>query len=509
MQEKLEESKKETEAATTDFGKLKDRARGVAGELKEKRAECRTLSSEIALLGSTNDALRERITRLEAKGMDMNQSSEETKGRLESLRAALGEKTSELERARDSLEREKKKAEESLGAYKKKAQQSLALANARSASAIQAREEAEMEARAARATADSAMTKAVKSEINGKQALAEARVYVEEMKGEVASHEAVKEELRESRAELEKSRSEAETHRDSSEKLRCELASLSCKLEAERATMEGLRESLSTEQNRCHELYDEVERLRGEGRNHRDEIRRLSEARRNESNPSSSSFSSPGEAEAVVPGMSAEAEATIAMLRQELKDSNRAIKDLKETLRATMEETADAGGGLSVHQHHNTNNNNNSSSSNTSNGSSHPSENGMPLFYAMEKQAELTQARDEIARMANLLGDAESTKQEALDEMHDMRRLMEDAQSRLKRQEQLRKGPEEDKSLNVEYLKNIVLSYLNAGTVREKKALLPVIGTVLCLTHDEQARAIEQLEKGGGSAVTSVLGLWS
>ena len=194
--------------------------------------------------------------------------------------------------------------------------------------------------------------------------------------------------------------------------------------------------------------------------------------------------------------MSAEAEATIAMLRQELKDSNRAIKDLKESLRAAMEETAGAGGGLSVHNNHN-------------HGSGHPPENGMPLFYAMEKQAELTQARDEIARMANILGDAESTKQEALDEMHEMRRLMEDAQSRLKRQEQLRKGPEEDESLNVEYLKNIVLSYLNAGTVQEKKALLPVIGTVLCLTHDEQARAIEQLEKGGGSAVTSVLGLWS
>ena len=60
----------------------------------------------------------------------------------------------------------------------------------------------------------------------------------------------------------------------------------------------SLRESLSTEQNRCHELYEEVERLRGEGRYHRDEIRRLSEARTNEPNPASS----PGEAEAVVPG---------------------------------------------------------------------------------------------------------------------------------------------------------------------------------------------------------------
>merc|ERR1719162_2745133 len=90
-----------------------------------------------------------------------------------------------------------------------------------------------------------------------------------------------------------------------------------------------------------------------------------------------------------------------------------------------------------------------------------------PLFYAMEKQAELTQARDEIARLANLLGDAESTKEEAMDDMREMKRMMEDAQSRLKRQEQLKKSPEEE-SVNLEYLKNIMLSYLNATSIQEK-----------------------------------------
>ena len=41
-------------------------------------------------------------------------------------------------------------------------------------------------------------------------------------------------------------------------------------------------------------------------------------------------------------------------------------------------------------------------------------------------------------------------------------------------------------------------------TMEEKKALLPVIGTVLCLTPDEQRKAIEQLGKGNGSVMDSV-----
>jgi hypothetical protein len=102
------------------------------------------------------------------------------------------------------------------------------------------------------------------------------------------------------------------------------------------------------------------------------------------------------------------------------------------------------------------------------------------------------------------LGDAESTKQEAMDDMQEMKRMMEDAQSRLKRQEQLIKKSPEEKSVNLEYLKNIMLSYLNATSIQEKKALLPVIGTVLCLTQEEKLKAIEQLDKGNGSVLDSV-----
>ena len=138
------------------------------------------------------------------------------------------------------------------------------------------------------------------------------------------------------------------------------------------------------------------------------------------------------------------------------------------------------------------------------NGHNHTSDADTPLFYAMKKQAELTQARDEIARLANLVGDAESSKQEATDDMLAMKQLMEDAESRLQRHEQLQKRPDEQESVNLEYLKNIMLSYLNATSIQEKKALLPVIGTVLCLTQQEQITAAAQLDKGHGSVIDSV-----
>ena len=46
-------------------------------------------------------------------------------------------------------------------------------------------------------------------------------------------------------------------------------------------------------------------------------------------------------------------------------------------------------------------------------------------------------------------------------------------------------------------------------TIQEKKALLPVIGTVLCLTHDELRQSSEQLDKSGrviDSVQNSLLG---
>lgn len=127
----------------------------------------------------------------------------------------------------------------------------------------------------------------------------------------------------------------------------------------------------------------------------------------------------------------------------------------------------------------------------------------MQLFYAMEKQAELTQARNEIARLAALVGNSESSKQEAMDEMEELRRHLLDVQSQLDRQSRLQQSPQEER-VNLEYLKNVILSFLNAKSQLEKKTLLPVIGTVLCLTPQEQQQAMQQLEKDGKISLDSV-----
>jgi chromosome segregation ATPase len=469
------------ESSKDEYETLKDRVKMVAGELKERRAECRILQSEADVLKYNNEQLHDRITGLEAQGMDMNVSTKETTQQLNELRGQLMDKKAELELAQASIAAKTKTSEDALGAYKKKAQQSLAVANARTASAVQAKEEAEMEARAARSTADSAMGRAMVAEQNGKEALAEAKSYVAEMESKVSKFDIVQQALDQATVELERVRGDAQTYQGSNEQLTCELQSLAGRLEAEQKTSSDFKQELGQARSRSTEFLEEVERLRREGQRLKEDIKRRS------SEKDAEKTTKKDEAKVAVRTSlyNAEMEATIAMLQQELQDANQAIKELKETLKLTVEEqqqqTPSAGPAT--------------------NGDS--SSGGMPLFYAMEKQAELTQARNEIARLANLLGSAESTKQEALENMGEMQLMMQDAQSRLKRQEQLQNTPEQTQ-VNLEYLKNIMLSYLNAKSVAEKKTLLPVIGTVLCLTTEEQRKAAEQLETSGRVTMDSV-----
>lgn len=483
----MEEVKGELHASRDEYATLKDRVKVVAGELKERRIECRTLQSEVVLLKDSNDSLTDKITHLQAQGMDMDKSSQETTAELSSLRGQLMDMEKELKEARDAMGMEGKKGDDALAAYKKKAQQSLSIANARTASAVQAKEEAEMEARAARSTADSAMQKAEAAQRMGKEALAEAKAYVEEMKQEVSKLDEIKSQLNEATTELERVRFDASTAQESSAKLGCELQSLQGRYEAEQITNEDLRKELSQAHERSNELLEEIERLRREAQRLREDLKRASAEKKQGDSPSAKSQN--GASTEMVPAKrTVEAEATIAMLQQELQDANQAIRELKETLKATVEEQSrnqvpQTNGGN--HHHHS-----------DSNGG------GMPLFYAMEKQAELTQARNEIARLAALVGDSESSKQEAIDDMEEMRRHLLDVQSQLDRLSRLQ-SPQEER-VNLEYLKNVILSFLNAKSQLEKKTLLPVIGTVLCLTPQEQQQAMQQLDKDGKSTLDSV-----
>jgi hypothetical protein len=229
----------------------------------------------------------------------------------------------------------------------------------------------------------------------------------------------------------------------------------------------------------------------------------------------------------------------IRMLQNELEGANEAIQELKQALQSAImrasssqdgdelyaRSTSGIDGGVMESIHLDGDGFPPPRNGSTSNGSGNES---TPLFFALEKQAELNTARDEINRLANLLGDAESSKMEAHDAMDDMRKLMEDAEARLKRYEKLgsaaagshqskseqllapnnivgnghvglqNNGSGSDGMVNLEYLKNIMLRYLTAKSLAEKKALVPVVSAVLCLTAEEQAQASTTVEQSGG-----------
>merc|ERR1739842_11063 len=56
---------------------------------------------------------------------------------------------------------------------------------------------------------------------------------------------------------------------------------------------------------------------------------------------------------------------------------------------------------------------------------------------------------------------------------------------------------ESSENLNLEYLKNITLRYVKASTISERKALIPVLAAVLCLTEDETQNAIQAVDSSG------------
>ena len=137
--------------------------------------------------------------------------------------------------------------------------------------------------------------------------------------------------------------------------------------------------------------------------------------------------------------------------------------------------------------------------------------------YAMEKQAELNTARNEINRLASLYADVQSEKVEAQEALSSVRRELDEERAKLQRYEKLGSGSDTDAihstesngvghpnarvdngNTNIEYLKNIMMSFLNAKTLTERKSLVPVIGAVLCLTKEEQAKAIQNIESSGG-----------
>lgn len=495
LQSKLESVEAEFDRLRHEHADLKGRVKAVATELKDRRVECRELKSTVEERGEENERLERELERLRFQLSEREKSRSEKDEEMEQLRAQVVDLKLALDKAETTVREHDGQSEKVLAEYKRKAQNSLALANSRAAAAVQAKEEAELEARAARSTADSAMERAVTAELSSKAAAAEARALVKSMEQE--KNDAVKsmtfatekvEKLELALSETENKLAEATVQlgvtttasKAASERLRdadMRISDLEGELEQSQARSNALRQDIAT-------LREQLQRAEAE---------RDSNAKEEQATPAKPDWSTEQ-----VASRSSE-DATIRILQEDLREANNAIEALKEALSNSLalNESYERSGAVGAADR----------SPSTSTG--HRLDNGdsssTPLFYAMEKQAELNTARDEIMRLANLLSNVQSEKMEAIELKEEMRHRMEEAESRLLRYEKLAAVHNNESSsngttkgssaVNIEYLKNIMLRYLNAKTLSEKKALVPVIGAVLCLTPDEQNNAVRCLDE--------------
>ncbi len=461
---------------------------------------------------------------------------------MEVLNEKMKEMTKQLEGKDKSLQDRSAVGEKAIASYKRKAQEALAAANARLASANQAREEAESDAKSAKLAADDAVERARMAEARRTEAEKSRNELASQLEEERSTRTKEIAELKDSVEKLNETIAlmevEANETHAAREILIKEIDNLETKLSEEREKSSDLREKLIEEKNLCdslqrevHDLHDEVQRSSAAAFKRAQNKAESTPLEKGADNNSGQNLS----VEAMNSTDRSEADGTIIMLQQELQGANDAIMELKLALRtALLEKTekesifsSDNGDSVSVFQ----NEDNLVRSHNNDN---------TPLFFAIEKQNELNTAREEINRLASMLGDAESEKQEAFDAMEQMRQKMEEANARLLRYEKLGMqtsrsqhtnttsssyGPfrsigsgssystaprgsvvdsrpqltsGHDSVVNLEYLKNVMLSYLKAKTLAEKRKLVPVIGTVLCLTPEEQAQAVDSVEQSAG-----------
>ncbi len=506
----------------------------VATELKERRVECRTLTANFQELTTQKATLEDEKNKFLSKASKFEKLNEEKGEEIQSLQKNVTDLRMNLKQKEKELSEKGTIGNKALVAYKKKAQASLANANARAATANQAREDAEIDATNARNEANSALIAAKEAEkdkdIAILKAQEEVQIFVDQIEELSNDLSKSKKDLHEAEAALLVMEEEKARTNNSREEMLEEWTHKSKLLDEEQEKVSALEQDLAISRIKNKELSDEIEVLKEELEKSASAafMARQKDIKQNE-NESISNDPTPNEP--------LESDGTIVMLQQELKVANDAIRDLKEALDTALSRdmaSLETSRGLLDTS------NLNGSSYHKALSSGPPTPNGnektdaTPLFFAFEKQAELNTVRDEITRLAALLGDAESAKMEATEAMDEMRKRMEEAESRLRRYEKLapakggrqngssfpssqsygnRRGmgnsslrrdnghtmsSQSDSTVSLEYLKNIMLRFMNASTLNEKRALVPVIGAVLELTQDEQSLAIENVEKSAG-----------
>lgn len=111
-------------------------------------------------LSETNEQLETQITNLQSQLSLRDRSQTENDKQAKLLRDRIEKLEVDLRTTEHALKERDAVGEKALSAYKKKAQNALAGANARAAAANQAKDEAEMEAMAARTLSEDAIQRA-------------------------------------------------------------------------------------------------------------------------------------------------------------------------------------------------------------------------------------------------------------------------------------------------------------------------------------------------------------
>ncbi|CAM9958360.1 unnamed protein product, partial [Phaeothamnion confervicola] len=94
--------------------------------------------------------------------------------------------------------------------------------------------------------------------------------------------------------------------------------------------------------------------------------------------------------------------------------------------------------------------------------------------------------RAEIHRLVDELTDMQRRMTAQLGRERELEQRAENAEGHCRREQTLHQG--RDASLNLEYLKNVVVRYLQTSEASEHARLLPVIATILQLSSDERGR---------------------
>ncbi len=496
------------------------------------------MSSQNEELASSNASFETQVSNLRASINQQELTIVYKDKDIDALNEKIKTMDAEIAKGRDRSLQDRSVGEKAIASYKRKAQEALAAANARLAAANQAREEAESDAKNARTASDDAVERARVAEAKRSDAELIASKANTQLNAERTASSKDVHDLKELIATL----NEAMTS------LRAELKDATEKRSELVAELEKVHADFSELKEKNAELREQIiqtnmlrESLQREVSDLNEEVQRSSavafkrakekgEALVADNHVDSKSFSNLS-----VNGVAIdrhESDGTIIMLQQELQGANEAIAELKLALRTAILERVDCDysqdkavpfrGAEAAH-----------GVGGGSAGEFNTGNESTPLFFAIEKQNELKTARDEINRLANMLGDAESSKQDAYDAMEDMRQKMEEANSRLQRYERLGMksarpqtshqpsyGPfrsntsgghssilgddsrilqaGSDSAVNLEYLKNVMLSFLTATTLADRRKLVPVVATVLCLTPEEQAQAISSVERTAG-----------